>query len=117
MIMLVAGSPFLCDNRFMDDRITVNSENSSEMPTIRGTRIMVRNVLGMVAGGVGVEGIRRAHPELSADDIKGALAWSTPKARWMRSRSLRDSAPETKWPVSLMMVHAARIRIRKHNKS
>lgn len=60
----------------MDDRITVNSEVCSGKPVIRGTRIMVRNILGMVAGGEGVEAILRAYPELSADDVKAALAYA-----------------------------------------
>ena len=33
----------------MDDRIVVDSKICSGKPTIRGTRIMVKNILGMVA--------------------------------------------------------------------
>ena len=37
------------------DRIEVNPEICCGKPVIRGTRIMVRNILGMVAGGYTVD--------------------------------------------------------------
>jgi uncharacterized protein (DUF433 family) len=45
-------------------------------PVIRGTRIMVKNILGMVAGGETVEGILKAYPELVTDDVKAALEYA-----------------------------------------
>lgn len=45
-------------------------------PTIRGTRIMVRNILGMVAGGYTLEQIIQAYPELTAEDIHAALEYA-----------------------------------------
>lgn len=35
----------------MNDRIMVDPNMCSGKPVIRGTRIMVKNILGMVAGG------------------------------------------------------------------
>jgi uncharacterized protein (DUF433 family) len=37
------------------DRIEVNSAICSGKPVIRGTRILVRNILGMIAGGYTVD--------------------------------------------------------------
>ena len=48
------------------DRIEVNPEICSGKPVVRGTRIMVRNILGMVAGGYTVERIVASYPGLRA---------------------------------------------------
>ena len=37
---------------------------------------MVRNILGMIAGGYPVSPILESFPELSADDISAALAYA-----------------------------------------
>lgn len=58
------------------DRIEVNPEICSGKPAIRGTRIMVRNVLGMAAGGYTVERVLEAYPDLSRDDVVAALEYA-----------------------------------------
>ena len=45
-------------------------------PIIRGTRAMVRNILGMVAGGYTVGKILAAYPDLNRDDVNGALEYA-----------------------------------------
>ncbi len=45
-------------------------------PTIRGTRIMVRNILGMMAGGYTVEKILHAYPELTQEMVLAALEYA-----------------------------------------
>ncbi len=45
-------------------------------PTIRGTRIMVRNILGMMAGGYTVEKILQAYPELTQEMVLAALEYA-----------------------------------------
>ncbi|HQO33507.1 MAG TPA: DUF433 domain-containing protein, partial [bacterium] len=47
----------------MDQWIDVNPSVCSGKPTIRGTRIMVKNILGMVAGGYTVRQVLDAYPE------------------------------------------------------
>ena len=59
--------------KFAEDRIVVDPAVCSGKPTIRGTRIMVRNILGMIAGGYTTERIMKAYPELSENDISAAL--------------------------------------------
>jgi uncharacterized protein (DUF433 family) len=39
----------------MTDRIEINPATCSGKPIIRGTRIMVRKILGMVAGGYTID--------------------------------------------------------------
>jgi len=60
----------------MSDHIVVDPEICSGKPVIRGTRIMVKNILGMVAGGYTVEDILQAYPELSQESIQSALEYA-----------------------------------------
>lgn len=61
----------------MEDRISVDSQVCSGKPCIRGTRIMVSNVLGMIAGGYTIEKILQAYPELTREDITAALDYAS----------------------------------------
>jgi uncharacterized protein (DUF433 family) len=45
-------------------------------PVIRGTRIMVRNILSMLKGGYDVQRVLDAHPELSREDVEAALDYA-----------------------------------------
>ena len=45
-------------------------------PTIRGTRIMVVNVLSMLAGGSTFDDIRQAYPQLTQADIQSAVQYA-----------------------------------------
>jgi uncharacterized protein (DUF433 family) len=58
------------------DRIEVNPAICSGKPVIRGTRIMVSSILGMVAGGYAVERILTAYPDLSREDVSAALEYA-----------------------------------------
>lgn len=58
------------------DRIEVNPAVCSGKPVIRGTRIMVRNILGMVAGGYSVEQVLVSYPELQREDVAAALEYA-----------------------------------------
>ena len=57
----------------MNNRITVDPKICSGKPVIRGTRIMVTNILGMIAGGYSVQQILNAYPELTHEDVTAAL--------------------------------------------
>ena len=46
------------------------------VPCIRGTRIPVATVVGMVAEGMPTEGILRDFPQLTAEDIHDALRYA-----------------------------------------
>ena len=60
----------------MNQRIVVDREICSGKPVIRGTRIMVKNILGMVAGGYTVDRILQAYPELGQEDVSAALEYA-----------------------------------------
>ena len=56
------------------DRIEVNRAICNGKPVVRGTRIMVRNILGMLAGGYTVDQMLAAYPDLTRDDVTAALS-------------------------------------------
>jgi uncharacterized protein (DUF433 family) len=60
----------------MNDRIVVDPQICSGKPVIRGTRIMLKNILGMLAGGYTVERIVQAYPELTSADVSAALEYA-----------------------------------------
>lgn len=57
-------------------RITVNPNQMSGVPCIRGLRIPVATVVGMFAEGMRDEEIMQALPDLQAEDIKEALSYA-----------------------------------------
>jgi uncharacterized protein (DUF433 family) len=60
----------------MEHRIIVDPHICSGKPIIRGTRIMVKNILGMVAGGYTRLQILDAYPEIGAEDVTAALDYA-----------------------------------------
>jgi len=60
----------------MDEYITVDSRICAGKPVIRGTRILVRNILGMMAGGYTVEKIVEAYPELTPEMVCAAIEYA-----------------------------------------
>lgn len=62
------------------ERITVEPDKCGGRPCIRGMRIRVADVLGMLAEGVSHDEILRDFPYLEPDDIKAALAYAARQA-------------------------------------
>lgn len=58
-----------------NDRIVIDPEICSGKPCVGGTRIMVKNILGMFAGGYTLERILQEYPELVREDVEAALAF------------------------------------------
>lgn len=61
----------------MEDRISVDPKICSGKPCIRGTRIMVKNILGLIAGGYTIEKVLEAYPELIREDVAEALNYAS----------------------------------------
>ena len=57
-------------------RITVNPQQMGGVPCIRGLRIPVATVVGMVADGMKEAEILQAYPDLEPDDIREALHYA-----------------------------------------
>ena len=75
----------------MFERITVNPEQMGGVPCIRGLRIPVATVVGMVADGMSAEEIVRALPDLEPDDVTEALRYAAEAVR-ERELPLRPGA-------------------------
>jgi uncharacterized protein (DUF433 family) len=60
----------------MNELIVVDPKICSGKPVIRGTRIMVKNILGMMAGGDTMDQILYAYPELTREMIQAALEYA-----------------------------------------
>jgi uncharacterized protein (DUF433 family) len=60
----------------MNNQIEVNPQICHGKPVIRGTRIMVRNILGSLASGESIDEIIKKFPELTSKDIKAAIAFA-----------------------------------------
>lgn len=57
-------------------RITINPEQMAGTPCIRGLRIPVATVVGMVAEGMSDQEILDAYPDLEGEDIREALRYA-----------------------------------------
>jgi uncharacterized protein (DUF433 family) len=66
-------------------RITVNPDQMAGVPCIRGLRIPVATVVGMVADEMTTAEILAAYPDLEADDVREALVFA---AETVREREL-----------------------------
>jgi uncharacterized protein (DUF433 family) len=60
----------------MPTQIIVDPNICSGKPIIKGTRIMVKNILGMIAGGYTMDRILRAYPELKVEQVQEALEYA-----------------------------------------
>jgi uncharacterized protein (DUF433 family) len=66
-------------------RITADQQVMAGVPCIRGLRIPVATVVGMVADGMSIEEILAAYPDLEREDIAEALQFA---AEAVRERAL-----------------------------
>jgi len=58
------------------DRITLDTAVMGGKPCIRGTRVTVSTLLGLMATGVSRERILAAYPYLEPEDLDAALAYA-----------------------------------------
>ena len=60
----------------MEEFIVVDSTICSGKPIIKGTRIMVKNIIGMIAGGYTLDRVLQAYPELTEEMVQAALEYA-----------------------------------------
>ena len=58
------------------ERITVNPQVFGGKPILRGRRLAVEHVLGMLAAGDTAEGLLKAYPWLEREDIQACLIFA-----------------------------------------
>ncbi|HEX9737476.1 MAG TPA: DUF433 domain-containing protein [Thermoanaerobaculia bacterium] len=74
------------------DRVVVDENLHHGEPCIRGTRIAVRTLIGSLADGMKPSEILEVYPQLSEEDLLGALAYA---ADVMRQELMVPFAPST----------------------
>jgi uncharacterized protein (DUF433 family) len=62
-------------------RITVDPSQMDGVPCIRGLRIPVATVVGMIADGMTEAEILRAYPDLEPDDLREAFRYAAEAVR------------------------------------
>ena len=60
----------------MNERISIDPNICHGKPCIKGTRIMVSNILNQMANGADVQEVLEAYPKLTAEDIYAALSYA-----------------------------------------
>ena len=67
------------------DHVAINAAIHHGDPCIRGTRVPVRTIVASLADGMSLDEIRASYPQLTTDNILGALAYA---AEVLREESL-----------------------------
>jgi len=58
-------------------RITMNPKIMGGKPTVRGMRVTVGTIVGLIASGYSIEEILKEYPYLEAEDIQQSLAYAS----------------------------------------
>ena len=64
------------DEQALIERITVNPQIFGGKPIIRGRRLAVEHVLGMLAAGDTIETILDGYPWLEVEDVRACLVYA-----------------------------------------
>ena len=78
----------------LNERIEINPAVCNGRPVVRGTRIMVSQILGALAGGDTVDDVLADYPSLTASDISAVFAFAGALAQF-------DEVPYTEQAVVL----------------
>lgn len=60
----------------MNERLIIDPTICHGQPCIKGTRIMVSNVLNLLAHGASIEEVLQGYPQLSREDVFAALEYA-----------------------------------------
>lgn len=60
----------------MTERIVLDPDVCHGQPCIRGTRIMVSNILNLLSNGADIGEVLKAYPQLRHEDVYAALSYA-----------------------------------------
>lgn len=60
----------------MNTRIEIRGDICHGKPCIKGTRVMVSNILNLLAHGSSLEDVLRGYPQLTREDVFAALEYA-----------------------------------------
>jgi uncharacterized protein (DUF433 family) len=81
------------------DRITIEPNKMGGVPCIRGLRIPIATIVGMVDEGISVQDIVADYPDIEAADIQQAVEYTA--QAWPNPRPSRDGRVRTIMPTHL----------------
>lgn len=61
----------------MPDRITINPNICHGKPVIKGTRVLVSNILGYLASGNTIEELLEDFPNITKEDVLAAISFGS----------------------------------------
>jgi uncharacterized protein (DUF433 family) len=64
------------DEQRLLERITINPQIFSGKPIIRGRRMAVEHVLGMLAAGESIDGLLQCYPWMEREDVLACLLYA-----------------------------------------
>lgn len=107
------------DEQLLLKRITVDSKIFGGKPIIRGRRLAVEHILGMLAAGDTIDNILEGYPWLKNEDIQACLIHARRLVGHERievlpsvCKKILDKYGEELYPGSIITVDANRVRIR-----
>jgi len=80
-------------------RITADPDKMGGVPCIRGLRIAVATIVGMVASGMSTNEILKAFPDLEPEDIREALLFAAEAVREREIPIVSEKFPRFKGEV------------------
>lgn len=66
----------------MNNRISINPNVCHGKPVIKGTRVLVSNILGALSGGDTIDKIIEDYPNITHDDVLAALQFGSELANF-----------------------------------
>ena len=66
----------------LNNRIEINPSVCHGKPVVRGTRVMVSQVLGALAGGDSIEDVLMDYPGITTEDLSAVFAFAGSLARF-----------------------------------
>ncbi|MBU4272522.1 MAG: DUF433 domain-containing protein [Planctomycetes bacterium] len=69
----------------MHDRIQIKPEICHGRPVIKGTRVLVANILGALSGGDSIETVLDDYPNITREDVFAALAFGGELSRFQEA--------------------------------
>jgi len=60
----------------MNERIVIDPNTCHGKPCVKGTRVMVSNVLNLLAHGADTEEVLEGYPQLTREDVLAALEYA-----------------------------------------
>ena len=60
----------------LTDKIEINPAICHGKPVVRGTRVMVSQILGALAGGDSIDEVLMDYPSITSEDLSGVFAFA-----------------------------------------